>query len=87
MNLQDLIKLFRSYPDCEEYVSVRGNKCLRPYAYDESYFFFLCRQIGFTHVKQVSDFYFEAKKKDYELSYCEHDIVLAIINKDNDSKK
>jgi len=75
--IAELVAMFKSYPDCMEYVSAKGNKCFRTLG-RWKWFALICAEAGVSYTWD-GDFSATAIGNGFELSYCEGDITLAII--------
>lgn len=77
MNIQQLKTIFKSQADCEEYISVNGNRCFGTYG-DANWYYLICHKCGITPKHVESGLLMTAIGDGYILEWCEHDIILAI---------
>jgi len=77
LKIVKLVAMFKSYPDCMEYISAKGNKCFRTLG-GWKWFALTCAEAGVSYTWD-GDFTATAQGDGFELSYCEGDITLAII--------
>jgi len=75
--IAELVAMFKSYPDCEEYVSRQGNECFCTCGTFGGYVL-TCAKAGVSCTWD-GDLTATAIGNGFELSYCEGDITLAII--------
>lgn len=77
MNLQKLIKKFKSYCDCEEYTAASGKKCYRTSG-NFDWFAFECFKLGLLSTITATGLHYESHGNGFVLEYVEHAIILVI---------
>lgn len=73
---KELEQKFREQPDCTEYTAISGKRCLRTVGTYEWYAL-MCEYVGI-EPKDESGLYATADGDGFSLSYCEHDVALAV---------
>lgn len=74
---KELEQKFREQPDCTEYTAISGKRCLRTVG-NYAWFALLCEQAGIEPRWIESGLYATADGDGFSLSYCEHDVALAV---------
>lgn len=77
LTLKDLEQQFKEQPDCNEYKSWQGKRCLRTFGNWEWYAL-KCAQANIEPKTSVNGLSIEARGEGFTLEYCEHDIILSI---------
>ena len=76
LTIKDLERQFKAQPDCVEYVSQKGKRCLRTYG-NRAWYDLKCLQAGLRS-KTTENGTDVAIGEGFTLEYCEHDIILSI---------
>lgn len=86
LTLNEFIEEMKEQPDCNEYISQKGNKCYRTTGF-YNWYLLKCSQLGIKPEWIKDGLSATAYGNRFALDYTEHDIILCIYNDNVKNKK